>query len=92
MEDIKLIKDIRQGCYSNDPEIRQNSGGGYLMHAGATYGYHPEAKQSNGTIYPAYYACGTHIIYARDIDWNMFIKASEYDEFIDMVKRKFDER
>ncbi len=91
MESIRLIKDIRQGCYSHDPEERRNSGGGFLMPAGAVYDYFPEYTQSSGKPYPSHYACGTHIIYERDIDWTMFIKASKYDEFIDKVKREFDE-
>ena len=92
MEPIRLIKDIRKGCYSLSKEERENSGGGFLMESGSIYSYHPEAIQSTGNLYPAHYACGTHIIYARDVDWSMFIEASKYDEFITMVKLEFDKK
>ena len=92
MENIRLIKDIRQGCYSNDPIERRNSGGGFLMPAGALYDYFPEQIQSTGKPYPAHYACGTHIIYERDIDWSMFIEASKYDELMDKIKHELEKR
>lgn len=92
MEQIRLTKDIRQGCYSLSQDKRENSVGGLMIGAGSLFSYHPEKIQKSGYLYPPHYACGTHIIMAKDIDWSMFIEASKYDEFIDTVKLEFDKK
>jgi len=80
-EDLILIKDIRQGCYSFDPEKRANAIGGFLMQAGARYRYFPGPS--------AHYACGTHIIYEKDLPYHDdLIEASKYEELVMKVKSK----
>ena len=74
MKDIVLIKPIKEGCYSDNSEERENSNGGFHMDAGAIYRCYEADIVDKKERYPAYYICGTHIIYTRDIDWNIFEK------------------
>ncbi len=85
MENLILIKDIRQGCYSNDPEIRKNSSGGFMMIAGATYSYGVDPKWNGGK---GFWYCGTHIISEQDIDMRDFIPASKYEEFLTRIRKE----
>lgn len=84
-EPIILIKAIKRGCYSDNPEERANSRGGFLMREGATYTYGVDPNWANGK---GYYCCETHIIMEEDIDWDMFIVQSKYYELINKVKKE----
>ncbi len=78
-EDIILLIDNGTGCYSSNPETRARCTTGRLITAGARYRYYPESKDGK---YPAHYYCGTHIIYERDINWNVYTIASKYEELM----------
>lgn len=84
-EPIILLKAIKRGCYSDSPEERANSKGGFLMQEGATYTYGLDPNWANGQ---GYYCCGTHIIMERDVNWAIFCKQSEYHEIIDRVRKQ----
>ena len=84
-EPIVLIKSIKNGCYSDDPEERENSRGGFMMPAGATYIYGQDPTWANGQ---GFYYCGTHIILEKNINWSIFCKQSEYHEMIDRVRKQ----